>query len=415
MSGGGLDLAGGYGTRNRKGRAAGADGTTARRRSSGAPRPSSSRPGFATFTIAGIAHSRAGVRAMLDYIADKTDQGWLFSDDLPLVDAEDRAELVEEWDSSFPTRSDGRHALHLVVSSPEGSDPEAVERAAEEWVKANLGDWEVAGGLHTDTKHPHYHMVVARRPDSPKLDLNRETIVAMRQSWAEIGTRHGVPMIAPRWYEREAGKTSVRNGKYHAEKKRGYSERDLEAAKAALSVRNDAPEAEPHPDHCFSDLEVRSRYMAFALEHDLAPARREQIEADKRAIDRQAMTVRRSEKRAEVLVAILDEAERGERDAPVPVTPEWLAKAYGKHPGYQGKVQGLSEDGTLPNVPEDISELTHGAVGERGKVQDAIMMMRNPERRRKALATLRSIEHRRAELKYGTPERQIVPDRDIER
>ena len=112
---------------------------------------------------------------------------------------------AERWD--IAARYDGRSAragaktLHVVVSFPSGTDAEIARGAADLFAERFLtsgefGDaWRHVRAWHTDTEHPHMHLVIDRRGVSgammqihPAKDINPQRLRALQvETAAEYG------------------------------------------------------------------------------------------------------------------------------------------------------------------------------------------------------------------------------------
>lgn len=118
----------------------------------------------------GTATSR-GLRAQMDYLSR---QG-----DVPLVSSEstfgtelgvgDAAQIAAAWGLPESDRGGADRTSHFVVSFPQGTDPDAAERAGRAWAavlfdSGAYGDrWDYYTAFHKDTAYPHIHVVVGRR------------------------------------------------------------------------------------------------------------------------------------------------------------------------------------------------------------------------------------------------------------
>lgn len=104
-----------------------------------------------------------------------------------------RGRLREEhraWcDELGPQRSNERHTINIVLSMPEGTDPEAVRRASCAFATTVFGathQYLMAvhhPGNDDDTKHPHTHLTVkVRGYDGSRLDPKKADL----QVWREV-------------------------------------------------------------------------------------------------------------------------------------------------------------------------------------------------------------------------------------
>jgi hypothetical protein len=90
-----------------------------------------------------------------------------------------------------------RLAMSLVLSAPPGSDPKAVHAAAREFGESAFGvDRRWGFVVHTNTEHPHAHLVVATRSrvDGKQIDVTPGVLSQWRDLWGELGVSRGIDM-----------------------------------------------------------------------------------------------------------------------------------------------------------------------------------------------------------------------------
>ena len=118
----------------------------------------------------GTASSR-GLKAQMDYLSRQGDvplrsSESTFGAELGPADAE---QLPAAWGLPDTDRGGADRTSHFVVSFPQGTNPEAAERAGRAWAVALFdsgayGDrWDYYTAFHKDTAYPHIHVVVGRR------------------------------------------------------------------------------------------------------------------------------------------------------------------------------------------------------------------------------------------------------------
>ena len=79
------------------------------------------------------------------------------------------AETISAWNGSASTNAKADRTSHFVVSFPIGTDEVSAYRAGRAWAEAmfdrgTYGDvYDYVTAFHTDTPHPHMHVVVSRR------------------------------------------------------------------------------------------------------------------------------------------------------------------------------------------------------------------------------------------------------------
>lgn len=114
-------------------------------------------------------------------------------------------DLAEEWrfgGSLIPDDAEPGHrreAFNIMLSMPRGTDPLAVQRAAQEFAQAELADHKYVMVLHDHQANPHVHISVraesrrGKRLNPRKADLHR-----WRETFAEKLRGHGIEAEATR-------------------------------------------------------------------------------------------------------------------------------------------------------------------------------------------------------------------------
>ena len=293
--------------------------------------------------IASYAKSAKSARNMVDYISRDGDLELLHSQGSLIQSTAERADLLDEWSTFGPKRKDGRHALHLVLSAPKTANPENVKTAAEAWGQEVLaGDYEYVQVLHTDEDHPHVHFVIARTEDGPPLRFDRADLQAFRESWAEAGTRHGIPMVASSRAERGQTRRSLKQKDIHIRKREGYTRGDLQAAAEVLSGA-DPKGPQPWDEAMNRRMEKeRAEYekMAKALENHAASegGNQNEIAFQAQLLRGQMTALGRVRTRRDIMQDVV-ESVKTTRPA-LSMTPEILAKAYAQSDERERRVKG---------------------------------------------------------------------------
>ena len=123
--------------------------------------------------------SRGELVAQLNYLSRdgglELEQG-IGPDCFPVIGQEEIGELATDWALAWEDAAsrDGRTAraksksFHMLVSYPEGTDPDMARMAADAFAErlcqsGDYGDrWRFVRAWHTDRAHPHMHMVIDR-------------------------------------------------------------------------------------------------------------------------------------------------------------------------------------------------------------------------------------------------------------
>jgi hypothetical protein len=114
------------------------------------------------------------------------------------------ADLKTEWrDGGMPIAADStmRDAFHLVLSMPQRTDPQSVQRAARDFAKREFSGFQYAMVLHTfetdpdphPSPHPHVHLTVkAAGLDGIRLNPRKPDLQRWREGFAEALREHGI-------------------------------------------------------------------------------------------------------------------------------------------------------------------------------------------------------------------------------
>ncbi|TLT06642.1 hypothetical protein FE243_07005 [Aliarcobacter thereius] len=129
---------------------------------------------------------------------------------------EEIAALINDWSSDFDTRKytdkKNRDSTHMMLSAdiePNEKNKEILEDVARDFLKREFFDkgFSYVFVVHTDTQHPHIHVVIKNRPISvsleyltkykeKKLDLNRNDLAHLREQFAIEMTKRGLEQVA---------------------------------------------------------------------------------------------------------------------------------------------------------------------------------------------------------------------------
>lgn len=103
-----------------------------------------------------------------------------------------------EWEADFDKRKNGRDTVHIILSAPKGSEPGKVENSVREFARKRFSENnDYLFAIHTDTAHPHGHLMVKMRGfDGKKLNLGKAELLQMRQSFAEALRENGIAVDA---------------------------------------------------------------------------------------------------------------------------------------------------------------------------------------------------------------------------
>lgn len=298
--------------------------------------------------VIGFAKSAASAKNMVDYISRDGDLELTDQDDKILQDDDERKDLIDDWKSSFPTRKNGRFAMHYMVSTPVGSDHKSVIEASKAFAAANFAEYDFVMATHFDEPNPHSHFIVSRREGGPSLRVQKADLAKWRESWAEIGTEHGIPMIATQRIERGRGRKSKKARDIHIERREGTTKNDVKAAAELLSEWGKDAQ---HPwdkglDNRLREERVKSEALIKDIELFAKSAGTEapRLEATAKLLRRQSMALRQTMTRRDIMKHLIN-------DPNIPVTPKsspkQLALAYANSDGYMSKVLAPASEKTM--------------------------------------------------------------------
>lgn len=181
--------------------------------------------------VSGSAKGRKHLREHLSYITrngklmaevGNTEAG---AETSLLQGADDVRELATEWYArgGADRRRDARETINLVLSMPEGTDREALAKAASEFARARFGgQFDYVLVHHTDTNHPHAHLTIRTRNDRGQhLDPKKADLQTWREDFARRLRQHGVDAAATPRRARGVVVKGTRQPIHHLDKRRG--------------------------------------------------------------------------------------------------------------------------------------------------------------------------------------------------
>jgi len=203
--------------------------------------------------ITGFSKSAGGVKSNLEYITRngkvelEDSKGGIYSG------KESVKEFFNDWNDfdREGRRQNQRDTMKLVLSMPEGTDPDKLKNAAREFLKESFGaNHEYAFALHTDDKHPHVHIAVKTLGfDERRLNPRKADIQHWRESFAEKLRENGIEAEATPRVVRGVVKKSEAQIIRHIEaeeatrkpRKSTVKESQRAQAVAELKTRNNEP------------------------------------------------------------------------------------------------------------------------------------------------------------------------------
>ncbi|MFG1466147.1 relaxase/mobilization nuclease domain-containing protein [Xanthobacter sp. DSM 24535] len=154
-------------------------------------------------------HGREGVTWQLNRLVERRG---------PLVDDSGRAigdvaaarNAAKEWGRSLRSQSP-RDTMHLMLSSKAGPDPEALRRAARNFLHDRFADHRFLFGVHVDREsdgHIHIHAVITVKNESgQKIHPGPSEFRGWRESYAQHAQAEGLKIVATSAMERASAQS----------------------------------------------------------------------------------------------------------------------------------------------------------------------------------------------------------------
>ena len=105
-------------------------------------------------------------------------------------------ELYQQTGAGRPS---DKLARRFIVSTPPGTDPEALKKAVRDFVAAEFKSrgFEFIWTIHTDKAHPHAHVLIKNRSaDGKRLHYSNRDLRAMRERFCVIAEQYGIDLNA---------------------------------------------------------------------------------------------------------------------------------------------------------------------------------------------------------------------------
>lgn len=183
--------------------------------------------------VTGFSKGGSHARSNIDYISRNGDLEIENERGEVIQGRKELKEFSKSWTSEMPEASGRRKAqrdtMHLVLSMPAGTPPEAVKEATRNFAKRTFGaNYEYVFALHTPetdvkSKQPHCHLTVkCRGRDGQVLNPRKKDLQAYREGFAKAMEEQGVAANATRRETRGVVKKSIKQEILHIQK-RGVS------------------------------------------------------------------------------------------------------------------------------------------------------------------------------------------------
>ena len=227
----------------------------------------------AVLKVISWAHDAKSVGDTLSYISREGDLE-LEDPQGNKLNAEEVKERLAEWSQDFDTwKKRSRESMHMMFSSPQGSDSKAVMEATRDFTRSTFANYDYLMAPHDDTDNPHVHVVVKTRGyDLTKLHPGPNDLREWRDHYARCLRDHGVQVEAsPRLMRGFFGRSPPVRG-----------------AKAALLTSQDARElsTDPIPAPELSDSQKRAYKRSEAYQHAFEVMGKELVEKGRNLDDK---------------------------------------------------------------------------------------------------------------------------------
>ena len=290
-------------------------------------------------------------------------------------------DLAEQWSANFSDRKDARNAGHLIISTPEGMNSEAVLKAARRWGQEVLAPhYDFAFTLHTDEPHPHVHFLIVREGlKGKRLGWSRAELDDFRTKFAKFAREEGLDLNATPRFSRGQTERSEKQSARRARGRLGSSVSDEGAAMEVLAGLRSGTDGKGHDWFAAmksNAVSERVEYEALAKVFERISSRMDEdpdgvVEATATLLSKQSMALRtiitrrgqmekiakaakldqvEDREEAAVVLAKLYRAERSDRGQPkrvvVPVRQAAILKQLEAfEAGQGGNVDRLARDG----------------------------------------------------------------------
>lgn len=206
--------------------------------------------------VTGACQGKAQLKSHMDYISrnGKIDLENERGED---IDNKDRLrEEHRDWARELgKPRKNERDSIHIVLSMPMGTDPEAVKTAARNFAKEQFGEnhrYLMAlhhSGNDKDTKNPHVHLTVKSLGfDGTRLDAKKADLQEWREAFAEKMLQQGWDAEATPRRTRGIIEKSLSQAVYALERRAGRPGSTVQAAKlkeAAADLKGESTPQNP--------------------------------------------------------------------------------------------------------------------------------------------------------------------------
>ena len=167
-------------------------GTATTRRLSTAIASAERRPQVVFKVLSKLAGA-TGIQKALDYISRDGALELEMANEEYLNDKTDTAALIDDWRHTFAMRKNGVDAVHLMLSTPAHTDPDAVLQAARAFCADQFPTHDYVFVRHDDTRNPHVHVLVKQRnAEQECLPWYKADLTHYREAWGHHCNQRGI-------------------------------------------------------------------------------------------------------------------------------------------------------------------------------------------------------------------------------
>lgn len=208
-----------------------------------------SRKTQAIFKISSFGHTPKRIIAHMRYISRCSKLALEDQDGNKLISSKSQHEILKDWSLDFKDSDRNRHTMHLVLSTPPGTDREATLHSAKAFLekeyKSTGHDYVFVA--HHDTDHPHVHAVIKMVSHfGQRLNPRKAYLREVRKTYAQICRHHGITVEASSRAERGLSGPSQRSAFVQMKRSQRRPKADLSLI-AKIQQERTLKKIMPHP------------------------------------------------------------------------------------------------------------------------------------------------------------------------
>lgn len=194
-------------------------------------------PKQAVVKVTSFRGGMSGVGQVINYVSRDATLELHGPNDLVYKGKQDIEGVLESWSADFSKRKNARDVMHMVVSTPIGTDRKAAAEAGKAFARDAFGhnhDYLIVA--HDDEEHPHSHIIVKMRGmDGERLRTEKADLRQWRYQFAEACVEQGINVSASPRYVRGRVRRSTPSKLWHLHSK-GVSRVVQLAVKDAIGI-----------------------------------------------------------------------------------------------------------------------------------------------------------------------------------